>query len=164
MRCPAAQLLHNISVAIGGIYPLWLGLMICVMGCMAQLRIFCIHCNSMDFNLYLVKFYVLLMIICSEFYTCCRSSCCKTRFFCFPSKLNITSVSVYTTNRINFSQQQLQHQQFTVDHYSFLMSQKSSCFAATWDLAPCPHSHWESLNVYFAMFCWICLVLQQPKI
>ena len=26
------------------------------------------------------------------------------------------------------------------DHYSFLMSQKSSRFAATWDLAPCPHS------------------------
>ena len=25
-------------------------------------------------------------------------------------------------------------------HYSFLMSQKSSCFAAAWDLAPCPHS------------------------
>ena len=25
-------------------------------------------------------------------------------------------------------------------HYSFLMSQKSSCFAVAWDLAPCPHS------------------------
>ena len=25
-------------------------------------------------------------------------------------------------------------------HYSFLMSQKSSCFAAAWDLAPCSHS------------------------
>ena len=25
-------------------------------------------------------------------------------------------------------------------HYSFLMSQKSSCFSAVWDLAPCPHS------------------------
>ena len=28
----------------------------------------------------------------------------------------------------------------TTSHYSFLMSQKSSCFAAAWDLAPCPHS------------------------
>ena len=27
-----------------------------------------------------------------------------------------------------------------VKHYSFLMSEKSSCFAAAWDLAPCPHS------------------------
>ena len=27
-------------------------------------------------------------------------------------------------------------------HYSFLMSQKSSCFAAAWDLAPCPHFHY----------------------
>jgi len=25
-------------------------------------------------------------------------------------------------------------------HYSFLMSQKSSCFASAWDLAPCPDS------------------------
>ena len=27
-------------------------------------------------------------------------------------------------------------------HYSFLMSQKTSCFAVAWDLAPCPHFHY----------------------
>ena len=30
----------------------------------------------------------------------------------------------------------------TRGHYSFLMSQKSSCFAAAWDLAGCPHSQY----------------------
>ena len=35
-------------------------------------------------------------------------------------------------------------------HYSFLMSQKSSCFAAAWDLAPCPHSQ--------CLFCYVLLM------
>ena len=35
-------------------------------------------------------------------------------------------------------------------HYSFLMAQKSSCFAAAWDLAPCPHSQ--------CLFCYVLLM------
>ena len=36
------------------------------------------------------------------------------------------------------------------EHYSFLMSRKSSCFAAAWDLAPCPHSQ--------CLFCYVLLM------
>ena len=38
----------------------------------------------------------------------------------------------------------------TGSHYSFLMAQKSSCFAAVWDLAPCPHSQ--------CLFCYVLLM------
>ena len=45
------------------------------------------------------------------------------------------------SNSMN-SQSNYVSQVFFRSHYSFLMSQKSSCFAAAWDLAPCPHFHY----------------------
>ena len=67
-------------------------------------------------------------------------------FFNLPTKLDFFLYSLFSSRNdqticrwTGYTGPVLQGVVLTY-YYSFMLSQKSSCFAAAWDLAPCPHS------------------------